>query len=258
MSVNELYRALYEIVGEGNILENEPLSKHTTFRIGGPARYFLTPDREEALKEVILMCKDNNIDYCLTGGSTLGAYLYKGFIPWDDDLDIAMMRKDYKKFIKALEKDLDKEKYTFHCFEKNRKYEPDYNKTAKQFLKEYEKCNKEKDYIKKVIPMTLEGCVVRISDVIAYIGRDIEDAIRLGILEIDSIPEDISNVLGKTNREIVNTITLDIINNSINKPYIPIYLVTFFCLCSNSTPHRIHNRTLFFTPLHKGCITKDL
>ena len=72
MSVNELYRALYEIVGEGNILENEPLSKHTTFRIGGPARYFLTPDREEALKEVILMCKDNNIDFYVIGnGSNL-------------------------------------------------------------------------------------------------------------------------------------------------------------------------------------------
>ena len=72
MSVNELYRALYEIVGEGKILENEPLSKHTTFRIGGPARYFLTPDREEALKEVILMCKDNNIDFYVIGnGSNL-------------------------------------------------------------------------------------------------------------------------------------------------------------------------------------------
>ncbi|MBE5948456.1 MAG: UDP-N-acetylmuramate dehydrogenase [Lachnospiraceae bacterium] len=72
MSVKELYRALYEIVGEDNIIENEPLAKHTTFRIGGPARYFLTPDSEEALKEVILMCKEHNIDFYVIGnGSNL-------------------------------------------------------------------------------------------------------------------------------------------------------------------------------------------
>lgn len=72
MSVNELYRVLYEIVGEGNILENEPLAKHTTFRIGGPARYFLTPGSEETLKEAILMCKENDIDFYVIGnGSNL-------------------------------------------------------------------------------------------------------------------------------------------------------------------------------------------
>ncbi len=72
MSVNELYSALYEIVGEGNIIENEPLAKHTTFRIGGPARYFLTPDSEDALKEVILICKEHNIDFYVIGnGSNL-------------------------------------------------------------------------------------------------------------------------------------------------------------------------------------------
>ena len=72
MSVNELYRALYEIVGEGNIIENEPLEKHTTFRIGGPARYFLTPDSEETLKKAILICKEHNIDFYVIGnGSNL-------------------------------------------------------------------------------------------------------------------------------------------------------------------------------------------
>ena len=69
-------------------------------------------------------------------------------------------------------------------------------------------------------PMTLEGCVVRISDVIGYIGRDIEDAIRLGIISIDEVPTSITNVLGITNSEIINTIVLDIIKNSYDKPYI--------------------------------------
>ena len=68
--------------------------------------------------------------------------------------------------------------------------------------------------------MTLEGCVVRISDIIGYIGRDIEDADELNIFDIKNLPKDITDVLGNTNSEIINTIILDIIKNSINKPYI--------------------------------------
>lgn len=93
-------------------------------------------------------------------------------------------------------------------------------KTTEEFLNEYEKCYTDLKAIDNLIPMTLEGCVVRISDMIGYLGRDIEDAIRLGVLKENSLPEDIVNILGKTNREIVNTIILDIIENSINKPYI--------------------------------------
>ena len=68
--------------------------------------------------------------------------------------------------------------------------------------------------------MTLEGCVVRISDVIAYVGRDIEDSINLGLFKREDIPKEISDVLGTSNREIINTITTDIIENSLDKPYI--------------------------------------
>ena len=71
-----------------------------------------------------------------------------------------------------------------------------------------------------LIPMTLEGCVVRISDLIGYIGRDIEDAVRLKIIKPSDIPKNITDTLGTNNREIVNTIILDIINNSLDKPYI--------------------------------------
>ena len=68
--------------------------------------------------------------------------------------------------------------------------------------------------------MTLEGCVVRISDIIGYIGKDIEDAIMLGKLERKQIPPSITKVLGNTNKDIVNTLVLDIIKESLNKPYI--------------------------------------
>ena len=68
--------------------------------------------------------------------------------------------------------------------------------------------------------MTLEGCIVRISDIIAYLGRDIEDGVRMGLVSFEEIPKEIVNVLGKTNREIVNTIITDIITESEGKSYI--------------------------------------
>ena len=93
-------------------------------------------------------------------------------------------------------------------------------KTKEEFFKEYENAYKDLQSTKKQHPMTLEGCVVRISDIIGYIGRDIEDAIILGKIKREEIPENISKVLGTTNKEIINTIILDIIKESMNKPYI--------------------------------------
>jgi dGTPase len=63
--------------------------------------------------------------------------------------------------------------------------------------------------------MTLEGCVVRFSDTIAYVGRDVQDAIEVGILgDTSLIPEDCREILGTTNDEIINTLILDVIENS--------------------------------------------
>ena len=94
------------------------------------------------------------------------------------------------------------------------------DRTPEQFLDLYEQCYTDSAVLKTLRPMTLEGCVVRISDIIGYIGRDIEDAIRLGVLSLDDIPNNIIEVLGKTNREIINTIIMDIVGNSLDQPYI--------------------------------------
>ncbi len=63
-------------------------------------------------------------------------------------------------------------------------------------------------------PATLEGCVVRMADKIAYVGRDIEDGVRAGIMEFDDVPEAIQSALGRSNGEIINTLVTDIIANS--------------------------------------------
>lgn len=101
----------------------------------------------------------------------------------------------------------------------NNIYKPQ-KKTKQEFWEEYQKASTDAEFAKHIRPMTLEGCVVRISDIIGYIGRDIEDAVTLGRLKKEDIPEKITNVLGTKNSRIVNTIILDIINNSYQKDYI--------------------------------------
>lgn len=67
------------------------------------------------------------------------------------------------------------------------------------------------------LPMTLEGKTVRFADRIAYINHDIDDAIRGNIISDEDLPKDVIDVLGKTHGERINTMIVDIINNSIGK-----------------------------------------
>ncbi len=71
-----------------------------------------------------------------------------------------------------------------------------------------------------LIPMTLEGCVVRFADTIGYIGRDIEDAIRLGMIRREEIPPECADRLGNTNGKIVFSLVTDVIRNSFRNPHI--------------------------------------
>jgi len=60
----------------------------------------------EILDVFVDICEKHRIDYWLHAGTALGAYRHKGFIPWDDDLDVAVLKKDYKKLCTILEKEL--------------------------------------------------------------------------------------------------------------------------------------------------------
>ena len=66
-------------------------------------------------------------------------------------------------------------------------------------------------------PLTYEGCVVRVSDKIAYLGRDIEDAITVGLITAQDIPHDLKKDLGNTNGEIIDTLVMDVVKSSENK-----------------------------------------
>lgn len=81
-----------------------------------------------------------------------------------------------------------------------------------------EACMVDQQVIKTLRPSTLEGCVVRVSDMIAYIGKDRIDAINMGVL--DGHDPFHSEVLGTRNTQILSNATVDIINNSYGKDYI--------------------------------------
>lgn len=111
-----------------------------------------------------------------------------------------------------------------------RRYEPNFNKTVEDFYEEYVLCTEQKEKSKQIRPMTLEGCLVRICDVIAYIGRDIEDAITVNLISRSDLPETITNVLGDNNSQIIDTLVEDLILNSYDKPYLEFSKETYNAL----------------------------
>ena len=67
----------------------------------------------EILKVLDGICKEHNIEWWLSSGTLLGAARHQGFIPWDDDIDIVMLRKDFKRFDKIM-RNYQSEEYVYH------------------------------------------------------------------------------------------------------------------------------------------------
>lgn len=89
--------------------------------------------------------------------------------------------------------------------------------TFVEFDKMVEKCYTDESTIKELIPCTLEGCVMRICDIIAYLGKDRQDAERLGLLKGRQFS---NGAVGTSNGEIINNFSVNIIENSYGKPYL--------------------------------------
>lgn len=98
----------------------------------------------DVLSEIDRICRENNIKYILDGGSMLGAVRHKGFIPWDDDLDIAMLREDYDKLLELCKTQLG-DGYVWESIETNTNYPLNFAKVKKRNTVYKERCYKDLD-----------------------------------------------------------------------------------------------------------------
>lgn len=89
----------------------------------------------EMLVEVDRICQKKGIRYCISAGTQLGAVRHKGFIPWDDDADLAFLRPEYEKFKKACETELDKERFYFQDYTNTPGYRWGYGKIRRKNTK---------------------------------------------------------------------------------------------------------------------------
>lgn len=96
-------------------------------------------------------------------------------------------------------------------------YHPKPLESFEEFDRQIEACFADKKNVRKLVPATLEGCVMRISDIIAYLGKDRQDAERAHII---SNAEFESGAIGSYNAEIINNLIVNIVENSYKKPYI--------------------------------------
>lgn len=100
----------------------------------------------------------------------------------------------------------------------DRRLQPESQKSFKTMEEDIRR--KKADPSVRLMPMTLEGCVVRFADTISYIGRDIEDAIRLDMIARSDLPKTCSRRLGDTNGTIVYNLVTDVIANSYQQTFI--------------------------------------
>lgn len=176
------------------------------------------------MDEIHRVCEKNNIKYCLIAGSALGIVNYKGFIPWDDDMDVCIQRKDWNRFIKALEKDLG-DNFYFQCFENDKRYNTIMGPTMK--------VRKKNTYIKETNFLLKNRCKSG-------------DGIFVDIIIYDNICE--NKFIDELNRTVIKLVMPFIVlldNLHIN----PILLKKFVVWFSNKYSRRYENSKLMSQPI---------
>ena len=120
----------------------------------------------EILKEIDRVCKKHNILYWLDSGSMLGAVRHNGFIPWDDDLDIAMFRDDYNRFLEIASKEL-KENYFLQTHQTDSEYPLFFAKVRRNntFIdeKRYRRLNIHKGIYVDIFPVDKLGSNIKVA-----------------------------------------------------------------------------------------------
>jgi dGTPase len=129
-------------------------------------------------------------------------------------------------------------------------YHPIELNSFEEFDRMIQKCYVDKDYMMKLMPSTLEGSVVRISDVIAYLGKDRQDAARTKLAEESMF---FNEDIGSINAEIINNLAVNVIENSYGKPYIKLDSKHFRALRKSRLDNytRIYNHAAQFSGLDR-------
>ena len=176
------------------------------------------------MDEIHRVCEKNNIKYGLMAGSALGIVNYKGFIPWDDDIDVCIERKDWSLFIEALKKDLSDEFY-FQCFETDKRFNVINGPTMK--------VRKKGTYIKEANFLLKNRCKSG-------------DGIFVDIIIYDNICENkFIDELNRTVIKLVMPILVLLDNLHIN----PIHLKKFVVWFSNRYSRKYENSKLMSQPI---------
>ena len=176
------------------------------------------------MDEIHRVCEKNNIKYGLIAGSALGIVNYKGFIPWDDDIDVCVERKDWNRFIEALDKDLSDDFY-FQCFEKDKRYNTIMGPTMK--------VRKKNTYIKETNFLLKNRCKSG-------------DGIFVDVIIYDNICE--NKFIDELNRTVIKMVMPFIVlldNLHIN----PILLKKFVVWHSNKYSRKYENSKLMSQPI---------